>query len=608
MTLLWVFSISFLFCLSYRFVECDSRDEDFEKDRYKFRWPSTTTKILATTETITTTTEKPVYTLAPETRKILKKSLGGCTPNKRKKQLAKLRKAQKIDGVSKNHSKILHKSYPKVKVTNNPPALDLYEINEQAGLNDYLFQGDINLNELQIAEFSTNSSSGRKKRQILNSAPYWPNNIVYYYFDSSLGATMQSIVINAMQFISQQTCINFVQNSTATNRVKIINGVGCYSNVGMTGGEQILSLGSGCDLQGIAAHELSHCLGVFHSQMRSDRDLYVTIDLTDVDTDMQQNFVKYTALTSTNIIDYEYGSFMHYSGRAFVSTGGVDSIVPKEPLMIYTMGGRIVTFKDIQMLNKHYSCSCPSPQLDCKNGGYPNPSNCSICNCPYSFAGTLCDKKANYTCGEILEASSEWKSVTYTFGDASNKATARSTFTYCNHWIKAPNEKQIQFRITFANNTQCGYGCTFNGIEPKLLFDKTMTQTRYCCSEFNNQILQSDSNFLPVFSYNRYYTTTFTFQYRYVDLNITACANLLDLDTCTNLKNSGCSNYSNSELKVMCATTFGLCGNSTITPCADRFSPEDCSTYKSSGRCLSDHALIAEYTCASTCGFCTNPV
>lgn len=32
--------------------------------------------------------------------------------------------------------------------------------------------------------------------------------------------------------------------------------------------------------------------------------------------------------------------------------------MPKDPVMVYTMGGRIVTFLDLKMLNTHYSCSC----------------------------------------------------------------------------------------------------------------------------------------------------------------------------------------------------------------------------------------------------------
>ncbi|KAF1752573.1 hypothetical protein GCK72_019128 [Caenorhabditis remanei] len=553
---------------------------------WKWTWNSkinttSTSSISPTTSTTTTTTTssptstKPVYILKSAARKSLRNTLRGTTPEKRKKQLAQMGKKIKVKKISQTESKKLHKSYRKVKVTENPPALDMFEVNERAGLNDYLFQGDINLDENQIAEFTSNSKKSRKKRQIQNSAQFWPDNTVYYYFDSGLGSNMQQIVADAMKFLEERTCVTFVLNSTATNRVKIINGVGCYSNVGMLGGEQTLSLGSGCELVGTAAHELSHTLGVFHSQMRSDRDEYVTIDLTDVPESSQPNFYKMTAATSTNLVDYEYGSFMHYGGRAFVTSGGVDSIVPKDPLMVYTMGGRIVTFLDLKMLNTHYSCSCPT-SLNCGNGGYPNPANCAECACPYGFGGTLCNERADYGCGSELTATDTWKQQNYTFGNSSNAMSARTSFAYCAHWIKAPVGKQIQFRIDAAYNTQCGYGCTFNGIEPKLKNDMTMTQTRYCCDEFNGEIMTAEVNPMPVFTYNRYYVTTYSWSYRYVNSTVSACVDLSDKDTCLALKTAyeqGCSVYDTAQLKVMCAVTMDLCGKvvSGSGTCQDRF-------------------------------------
>uniref|UniRef100_A0A8R1DQI6 Zinc metalloproteinase n=1 Tax=Caenorhabditis japonica TaxID=281687 RepID=A0A8R1DQI6_CAEJA len=422
---------------------------------------------------------------------------------------------------------------------------------------------------------------------------------------------MKDIALEAMKFLSDRTCITFSENKNATNRVKIFNGVGCYSSVGMIGGEQSLSLGSGCELVGTAAHELSHTLGVFHSQMRYDRDDYVTIDLTDVQESSKVNFVKFTRATSTNLVSYEYGSFMHYGGRSFVKSGGVDSIVPKESQMVYTMGGRIVTFLDIKMLNTHYSCSCET-SLSCANGGYNNPANCSECLCPYGFGGVLCTEKANYECGSILTATNTWKQENYTFGDSSNSASARSNFTYCNHWIMAPLGKVIQFRIDSSYNTQCGYGCIFNGIEPKLKTDQTMTQTRYCCEEFNGEIMNSEVNPLPVFTYNRYYITKYTFSYRYVDVNTTVtCNDMSDKETCVALKKAndqGCSLYDTAQLKVMCAASMDLCGKPASSNCADRFASDECSTYKANGMCTSQSPLISEFSCAATCGFCADPV
>lgn len=51
----------------------------------------------------------------------------------------------------------------------------------------------------------------------------------------------------------------------------------CWSQVGIRGGKQQLSLGSGCENKGRAIHELMHSLGFLHEQSRQDRDEHVTI-------------------------------------------------------------------------------------------------------------------------------------------------------------------------------------------------------------------------------------------------------------------------------------------------------------------------------------------
>ena len=65
---------------------------------------------------------------------------------------------------------------------------------------------------------------------------------------------------------------------------------GCYSYIGMIGGEQIVSLDSGCYNDGIgpAIHEMLHALGMIHEQNRKDRDKYVTIDINKVKPGKQQ--------------------------------------------------------------------------------------------------------------------------------------------------------------------------------------------------------------------------------------------------------------------------------------------------------------------------------
>lgn len=52
----------------------------------------------------------------------------------------------------------------------------------------------------------------------------------------------------------------------------------CWSQVGYRRkSPQLISLGNGCNFKGIITHEMTHCLGFYHEQARTDRDKYVKI-------------------------------------------------------------------------------------------------------------------------------------------------------------------------------------------------------------------------------------------------------------------------------------------------------------------------------------------
>ena len=54
----------------------------------------------------------------------------------------------------------------------------------------------------------------------------------------------------------------------------------CYSSVGVQSwktGSQDISLGRGCNHQGVIMHEMMHAAGFWHEQSRYDRNQYVEI-------------------------------------------------------------------------------------------------------------------------------------------------------------------------------------------------------------------------------------------------------------------------------------------------------------------------------------------
>eukprot|EP00058_Branchiostoma_floridae_P022713 XP_002608203.1 hypothetical protein BRAFLDRAFT_90357 [Branchiostoma floridae] len=131
----------------------------------------------------------------------------------------------------------------------------------------------------------------------------------------------------AIKHFNEQTCIRFVPRTNERDYVHIKRLSGCWSDIGVSGGMQELSLGDGCLWKGTIIHELMHAVGFWHEHQRPDRDDYVTIRLQNVDPDEQYNFDKQTD-SRTLGLPYDYGSVMHYESDAF-SANGRDTIVPK---------------------------------------------------------------------------------------------------------------------------------------------------------------------------------------------------------------------------------------------------------------------------------------
>lgn len=112
-----------------------------------------------------------------------------------------------------------------------------------------------------------------------------------------------------------------------------------------------------CVTHGIVIHEFLHALGVFHMQSSSNRDEFVRINLENVMSGFEHNFLRYDSNTvglfSTS---YDFESLMHYRRNAF-SRNGRDTITTLNSAQQNRIGQRQnLSSGDITRIRNMYNC------------------------------------------------------------------------------------------------------------------------------------------------------------------------------------------------------------------------------------------------------------
>jgi hypothetical protein len=159
----------------------------------------------------------------------------------------------------------------------------------------------------------------------------WPNCVIPFEIDTALPD--QARVGDAIAHWVANTEFRFPERTSANDDqfpdyVRFTDAGGCWSNVGRRGGEQIISLGSGCGT-GNAIHEIGHTVGLWHEQSREDRDLFVTINWENIEDGMASQFNQHIT-DGDDLGAYDYGSIMHY-GRFAFSKNNQETITPTDP-------------------------------------------------------------------------------------------------------------------------------------------------------------------------------------------------------------------------------------------------------------------------------------
>jgi len=144
-----------------------------------------------------------------------------------------------------------------------------------------------------------------------------------------------------MRSLHRNSCIRFRKRQGETDYVSIENQreQGCYAWVGHKSGKHVLQLEdnetSTCMSHKTILHEMMHLTGLWHEQMRSDRDEYIRVRMENVQpgkTSAKQlyklmsewvveMYPQFKKLDSANWVTYgvryDYRSVMHYHKYAF---------------------------------------------------------------------------------------------------------------------------------------------------------------------------------------------------------------------------------------------------------------------------------------------------
>jgi hypothetical protein len=249
--------------------------------------------------------------------------------------------------------------------------------------NEFILSGDILLTPEQVSLWSKEPSK-TGKTGLSELSKRWAFCTVYYTINPSL--TNQQRVIDAIEHWKTRYPIDFVVRTTQTNYIEFIPADGCYSNLGMIGGRQVIGLGTGCST-GNTIHEIGHALGFFHEQQRTDRNNSININYANVTPGYEDQFRTYSelGLNGYQIGQLDFDSIMLYGSYAFSSNGF--------PTMTKLDGSTFIGQRtalsagDLEMISSMYTCHLPPPPKITADG--PNYLSSGVTMITWNYTGNL---------------------------------------------------------------------------------------------------------------------------------------------------------------------------------------------------------------------------
>ncbi|XP_015909652.2 astacin-like metalloprotease toxin 5 [Parasteatoda tepidariorum] len=193
-----------------------------------------------------------------------------------------------------------------------------FEVPYNPLINEGLFEGDI-----------LGVDPNEDRNAVPRDSQLWPGGAVPYIISPEL-EFMRADIEKAMKHIEDNSCIRFVKRTHERDYVNIFRHTGCYSHWGRIGGENLLSLGKGCQNFIIIVHELMHAVGFEHEHNRSDRDEYVRINWENIEPKWYYAFEKLQPVQNRLLTRFDINSVMLYGSTFFAKSWNKYSMVTKD--------------------------------------------------------------------------------------------------------------------------------------------------------------------------------------------------------------------------------------------------------------------------------------